>query len=289
MKLSVTAPGWTRLQLNRGRRRLHPLVWLQLFFGGRQAAAWSLAVVMLFVVSLLGSVDGVVALWSRPGDLVPVMVRDVETVSAHLEINNEQVYATTVAWTLDGQPREGVVYETGEPTWDGERRALVSRDVPWFVDVEGARTTKAPVGMSVMLLLLPLFALASAVWAWPTRLRAAMLLRSGVVTTATLVRSEQIGDGDHARMRCWFRFEVSGMPFDHEVTLSPNESLRVRDEAAEVIFHDRHDPQRAVLADSLPGEIVMGDGEWLIAPRSVLTLLIPPTLFSLVLVWALIP
>lgn len=121
---------------------------------------------------------------------------------------------------------------------------------------------------------------------WPRKVKALSLARHGAVTTARLLSS---GRGVTAlgqpTITSVFAYDVGGVTF--QLTVKGGDPTHILDDELEALFHDREDPERAALLDTIPGTPrLLPDGTFSAGKDAVLSL-VPPLCFvgALVVFW----
>ena len=231
---------------------------------------------MIFFWVFAGSAD--LSFVTFRGELARTMGRVTSVEPTGASEDRQTVMANHYEYSVAGQRLTGTSYTTGSSAAEGEEVTVEYREGnPVRSRIAGMRTGL----FGPVVFIVTLFPLIGALIIWFTTrggLRRARLLRTGVLTTGTLVGKEATNMTVNKQRVYELTFAFTARDGRRcEAKVRSHAPSRLEDEHAEPLLYDPEEPSRAYLLDEVPGRPeIDGTGELLGRPvAAVLSMILP--------------
>lgn len=197
---------------------------------------------------------GVMSTIRFAGELATVEGTTTSWRELNLSINDEQVYATSYVYLVEGRTYTGESYATGYYVPEGLRLPVEYRPSdPSISRVQGMRASVAGLPIAFVFVI-PLIGLAFVRWGLRNGLRNRRLLAEGQLAFGTLVSDEEtsVQVNNQPVRRLTFAF-TDGSGGRYHVVASTHHAAELMDDAQEPLVYDPRYPADATLIDDLPG------------------------------------
>ena len=185
------------------------------------------------------------------------------------------VYENRYRYAVNDAPLEGRSYATGVCSAGSSVPVEYLLSQPGFSRIAGMRRDLLG-PWAALAAIIPAAGLAMILAGLVKGRSHARLLRAGMAAAGRLVKKTATGARTNGRMvyRMTFEFKAkNGAP--GSTTLRANRPERLEDDSRELVLYDPEDLRKAVLVDSLPGNLNVDDRGELTASRSIGFLILP--------------
>jgi Protein of unknown function (DUF3592) len=246
-------------------------------FGGASQVGWFVfGFGMIFFWAFGGNAD--LSFVTLRGELARTMGRVTNVEPTGASESEQPVMANHYEYSVAGQRLTGTSYTTGSSAAAGEEVTVEYREG----DPERSRIAGMRTGLfGPIVFIVTIFPLIGVLIIWfATRggFRRAHLLRTGVLTTGTLVAKERTNMTVNKQRVYALTFAFTSRDGRRcEAKVRSHTPSRLEDERAEPLLYDPDEPSRAYLLDEVPGRPeIDGTGELIGRPvAAVLSMILP--------------
>ena len=217
-----------------------------------------------FVWLFVGQADFSFLTFLRGVDRAVGVIERVEKTGA--SENKSRIYAHHYSFYAAGTRYEGTSYASGSPgSANDEVEVEFKKDDPGVSRIAGMR--RAPFGPGVVFVLIfPAVALALIIIPLILSRKRNELLEHGVAVMARLKSKEATSMSVNRQTVYKLTFEYVGEDGrSHTFDVKTHMTMKLEDEAEELVLYDPKHPERALPIDEIPGPLLIGEGGELMA------------------------